>query len=230
MSTDKKTPYKLYHFALCPFSRKVRIFLHEKGLDASLITEKFWEKSKDFLKINPYGEVPVLELCDDNKKITGSDVICEYLEEISTTNKLLGNSPEMRAEVRRINNWFDWKFFNEVGKHVIYEKVIKYYKNQGNPNTEAIRVAKINIHYHLQYIEFLLKDTKWLAGNKLTLADLTVAAHLSVLDYLGDIEWEKYAILKEWYVLVKSRPSFKNILNDYISGFSPARYYADLDF
>ena len=230
MNTAIKTPYKLYHFPLCPFSRKVRIFLGEKNFNADLVNKNFWEKSKDLLIINPKGEVPILELYESQQRIIGSNVICEYLEEKSAANRLLGNSPETRAEVRRINNWFDWKFFPEVSKYIISEKLIKYYKNQGHVNPEAIRVAKINISYHLRYIEYLLKERKWLAGNKLTLADLTTAAHLSSLDYLGDVEWEKYNIVKEWYMLVKSRPSLANILNDYISGFPPSRNYADLDF
>jgi glutathione S-transferase len=225
-----KTLYKLYQFPLCPFSRKVRVFLAEKKIRADLTVENFWERRKSFLSINPAGQVPALVIYETGQALVGSNVICEFLEETNTAHRLMGNSPENRAEVRRICDWFDHKFFSEVGKHVLYEKIIKYYKNEGTASPEALRVAKSNIIYHLDYLEFLLRDTTWLVGNKMTLADLCAASHLSTLDYLGDVPWEKHQSVKEWYALIKSRPSFAPILDDYISGFTPARHYSDLDF
>ena len=70
----------------------------------------------------------------------------------------------------------------------------------------------------------------WLAGDRLTLADLTAAAHLSCVDYLGDVPWDQYEEAKTWYARIKSRPSFRPLLADYIPGLAPAPIYADLDF
>ncbi|MBO5441660.1 MAG: glutathione S-transferase family protein, partial [Alphaproteobacteria bacterium] len=70
----------------------------------------------------------------------------------------------------------------------------------------------------------------YIAGKELSLADLTVAAHLSIIDYLGDISWNEYKNAKLWYAKIKSRPSFKDILKENIRGILPSKSYADLDF
>ena len=83
---------------------------------------------------------------------------------------------------------------------------------------------------HGDYIGELVDARNWLAGEEISLADMAAAAHLSCLDYLGDIPWEEFSQVKDWYVRVKSRPSFRPLLGDYISGMPPPRHYADLDF
>jgi glutathione S-transferase len=75
-----------------------------------------------------------------------------------------------------------------------------------------------------------LDQRRWLAGNEMSLADFTAAAHLSCLDYISDVDWNRHAVLKDWYAKIKSRPSFRPLLADQISGFPPAQHYADLDF
>ena len=82
----------------------------------------------------------------------------------------------------------------------------------------------------MEYIDYLSDRNSYLAGNTLTLADLTVAAHLSILDYLGDVPWEEYKNAKLWYAKIKSRPSFKEILKDNIKGIPPSSNYTNLDF
>ena len=62
------------------------------------------------------------------------------------------------------------------------------------------------------------------------MADISAAANLSILDYLGDIPWDDYKNAKLWYSKIKSRPCFKDILKDNIKGILPARHYANLDF
>ena len=222
--------YKLYQFPLCPFSRKARIFLIEKNITVDLAVENFWEKRKNFMALNPTGEVPVLFSYDDNFTICGSTIICEYLEEKYGGVKLIGDEPTYRAEIKRLDHWFDNKFFNEVVKYILYEKVIKYYKNETPPNLSYIRAAKINLSYHMEYLSHLLNKHKWLAGNKISLADISAASHISILDYLGHISWKEYKIVKEWYILIKSRPSFNTILQDFVVGFKPANNYNNLDF
>ena len=94
-----------------------------------------------------------------------------------------------------------------------------------------IRAAKSNLKYHLDYIGYLTERYRgWLAGDYFSLADVTAAAHLSVLDYLGDIAWDEHETTKEWYARVKSRPSFRPLLADHIPGAPPPRHYTDLDF
>ena len=61
-------------------------------------------------------------------------------------------------------------------------------------------------------------------------ADLAAAAHLSCVDFLGDVSWGEDEAAKHWYARVKSRPSFRAILSDRLPGITPAPDYADLDF
>jgi glutathione S-transferase len=71
---------------------------------------------------------------------------------------------------------------------------------------------------------------KWLAGDDFTLADITAAAHLSTLDYIGDVPWASHENVKDWYARIKSRPSFRPLLSDRIPNAPPPKHYADLDF
>jgi glutathione S-transferase len=69
-----------------------------------------------------------------------------------------------------------------------------------------------------------------LTARECTLADLAVAAHLSALDYFGEIPWAEYPAAAEWYVRMKSRPSFRTLLSDRVPGQPPTATYAELDF
>jgi len=110
------------------------------------------------------------------------------------------------------------------------KKIIKTVSKSGAPNSQAIQAAKKNILYHLDYISFLRGDNRYIAGDKPTLADFTAAAQLSVLDFVGDVPWHHNQNTKDWYALVKSRPSFKPLLLDKIPNFHPPANYANPDF
>ncbi len=219
----------LYHFSLSPFCRKVRIVLLEKKIEADLRMENVWERRQAFLSLNPAGDVPVL-VEPDGTALSGSDAICEFLEEIYPEPPLIGRHPLERAEVRRLVAWFDRKFNAEVTENLVGEKVMKRMRGHGAPDSRAIRAGYANIHTHLDYVAYLIERRKWLAGDRLSLADVAAAAHFSAVDYLGDVPWEEHEVAKEWYARVKSRPSFRPILADHVSGASPAKHYADLDF
>ncbi len=226
----------LYHYPLHPFSRKIRLMLAEKQLPFEEKIEQYWERRPAFLAMNPASSVPVL-VEEGGLTLSDSNAIVEYLEEKYPERSLLrtsmsegDHSIKEKSEVRRISGWFNNKFYYEVTKYILDEKVFKYYKRQGAPNSSAIRAAKHNILYHLDYIAYLLQKRKWLAGNVITLADLTAAAQLSVLDYLGDVPWSYNAEVKQWYAVLKSRPSFQPLLDDRLTSFKPPSYYRDLDF
>lgn len=219
----------LYHLWLHPASRKVRIALAEKGLEFELKIEKVWERRTEFLAINPAGDVPVL-IEPDNTILTDSQVISEYLNEVYTKVDLIGREPLQRAETRRLVSWFDQKFNAEVTENLVGEKMTKRFLKMGEPHGPAIRAGHANIHYHLDYIGFLTERRRWLAGDDFSLADITAASHLSAIDYIGDVPWNEHRAAKDWYARVKSRPSFKSLLEDIIPGFSPPSHYQDLDF
>ncbi len=220
----------LYHYMLCPFSRKIRLALGEKRLDFDVENERFWERRDGFLTLNPAGQVPVF--VDLNGTVLAdSAVICEYLEEAYPERLLIGNGVAHRAEVRRLAAWFDGKFAHEVSLPLIFEKTLRRFMREAGPtNSQAIRQAKSMINYHLDYISWLIDRRKWLAGDDLSLADLAAAAHLSVIDYLGDVPWDNHDVAKDWYMRIKSRPSFRPILQDRLGGLTSAEHYQSLDF
>ncbi len=219
----------LYHFWISPACRQVRLALEEKGLDFDLRIEKTWERRDRFLGMNPAGEVPVL-LDENDVIISGNQAICEYLEEVYSDTPLMPSNPVERAEIRRLMTWFDRKFYAEVTDNLVEEKIMKRLNKSGTPNTAAIRAGHHNIHYHLDYITYLIERRSWLAGEEFSLADITAAAQLSCIDYLSDVPWEQHPTAKVWYSRVKSRPSFRGILGDNLPGMPAPKHYADLDF
>lgn len=224
----------LYHQWLCPFSRKVRIALNEKRLEFQLRAEDVNRRREEFLALNPAAEVPVL-VDEDGTVVADSTVICEYLDERYDDPALLGapddsNAVAFRAEARRLSQWFDLKFRAEVTANLVDEKINKRVLGLGQPNSAAIRAGFANLNNHLAYVAYLVERRNWLAGDGFSIADLAAAAHLSCVDYLGDVQWEDYPSVKEWYARVKSRPSFRPLLADHIPGTPPPRHYADLDF
>ena len=219
----------LYHLWLSPNSRKVRLVMAEKKLDFEMKIERTWERRDEYLAMNPTGKVPLL-VEDDGSVIADSTVICEYLDELHPDPPLIGRGAAARAETRRLVAWFDGKFSAEVSDNLIGEKIIKQFLGLGEPSVSAIRAGLANLKTHLDYISWLADSRNWLAGDDLSLADLTAAAHLSALDYLGDVPWEDHARAKEWYVRLKSRPSFRPLLKDRIPGLTPPKHYANLDF
>ena len=220
---------QLHHFWLSPFSRKVRLVLAEKKLEFELKAEPVWERRDAFLSLNPAGEVPVLEE-EDGTVLCDSTVICEYLDEVYADTPLLGADAKERAEIRRLVAWFDGKFNREVTEHLLGEKLLKRFFSTGTPDTKILRAGRTNAAYHLDYIGWLFERRDWLAGEHLTMADIAAAAQISVIDYMGDINWSKHPRARDWYMRIKSRPAMRDILADRQASFPPSPHYADLDF
>jgi glutathione S-transferase len=219
---------RLLHFPLGPFSRKVRIVLREKELDAELEAVEPWRQPEALAALNPAAEVPVL--LDGERVICDSWAICEYLEETRPERRLLALDPVERAEVRRLVAWFDVKFVREVTDPIWREKVLKFAVSRETPNSAAVRVGVANLHAHLGYIAYLFEQRNWLAGDHISLADAAAGAQLSVLDYLGDVPWDAHPGAKLYYARLKSRPSFRALLADRSPCLKPAAHYDDLDF
>jgi glutathione S-transferase len=219
----------LYHLPLSPYSRKVRLALAEKRIPFDLRAERVWERREEFLAMNPACTVPVLQ--DGNGLVLAdSYAICEYLDEAYPDGPLLGRTLAERAEVRRLVAWFDVKFYAEVTRNLLYEKQMKRQLGRGNPDAASIRAGYANLKPHLDYIGWLAETRAWLAGPSISLADLAAAAHLSALDYIGDVDWSLCDSAKDWYARIKSRPSFRPLLGERVSGLAPPAHYADLDF
>jgi glutathione S-transferase len=219
---------RLYHVPLSPFCRKVRLSLAEKKIEVERVEERYWEQDPDFMRRNPAGKVPVLQL--DGIIMSESAAICEYIEETRPEPSLMPSDPVKRLEVRRLVNWFDDKFHTEVTAKLLYERVNKKVMGQGFPDSRNVKDGAKAIKYHIDYMAWLLDHRRWLAGDVMTLADFAAAAHLSSLDYISDVDWNRSDVVKDWYAKIKSRPAFRSLLADQVPGFPPPKHYNDLDF
>lgn len=218
----------LVHHPISPFARKIRLQMSEKKMLFVLRDEEPWRLSEDVYKLNPSGELPIF--LNDGKVISGNYAISEYLEEIKTDVPLLYGNAEDKAEIRRLIDWFDNKFYKDVYRNLVYEKVHKRFAAGLAPDSKILKIGLNNLNYHLEYIEWLLEQRQYLATETISLADLAAAAQISVVDYLGGIPWDDFKNAKIWYSKIKSRPAFKDILKDNIKGILPAKHYANLDF
>lgn len=219
----------LYHHTLLPTARTVRLALHEKRLEFTAALTDPWTPNDDLLALNPAGELPVL-VDEDAVVICDGWTICEYLDEVYLQPTLLGRTPKERAEARRLSAWFSRKFHQEVTQHLAGEKLTRRLMHNAAPDSRALRAGRENIHTHLHYIAWLTERRSWLAGDDITYADLSAAAEISLIDYSGDVPWSAHPLAKEWYVRLKSRPSFRCLLADQLPGIAPSPIYADLDF
>jgi glutathione S-transferase len=224
----------LLHFSLDPFSRRVRLAMAEYGMLFELTEERPWTPSERLFNLNPAGIVPVL-VEEGGAPVSGIEAITEYLEETrGNTVNLIPGSASAKAEVRRLAGWFDTKFYAEVSEPIITEKIIRRFMTRetggGAPDMARVRYGLSRLRDHLDYIGTLADHRSWLAGEALSIADFAAAAHLSVIDYLGDVPWSDFPVAKGWYQRIKSRPSFRPLLSDTLRGMPPQSDYANLDF
>jgi glutathione S-transferase len=221
---------RLHNFQLSPFCRKVRLVLGEKKLPFESLPERPWEPRGDLLPLDPSGQLPVL-IEDGGFAVSDSQAIVEYIEEMHPDPALMPKRAADRAEVRRLAAWFDRFFFAEVSSVVVREKLLKRYRQAASPepNLPALRASLEALRGHLEFIVKLAEQRDFLAG-AMSLADFSAAAHLSCIDYFGDVPWDDFPRAREWYARLKSRPCFRPLLADHVPGFQPAPDYANLDF
>ena len=219
----------LHHYPLAASSRLIRLQCGEYKLSLDLVTQLPWLRDKKLLALNPAGELPVFE-DETHGVICGARVISEWIEETVDNNFLMPKKAGERAEVRRLIDWFEGKFTLEVTRPLLRERVIKRFQSGQPASSQILRAALANAQIHLGYVDWLAGQYSWLAGADISLADLSAAAHISVLDYFGDVDWQRYPEVKLWYMKLKSRPGFRALLSDVLVGMPPASHYSNLDF
>lgn len=220
---------ELFHDPMSPFCRKVRVVLDEMGVRFSLTREDVSLQRDEFLALIPAGEVPVL-IDGSGSVLADSQAIVEYLQDIHKEPDLLGENPAERAETRRLVAWFDGRMYQEVTRMIIEEKIQKWRQRRGKPDSAILAAARGRLRLHLDDMERLLATRFWLAGERFSLADIAAASQISCIDYVGDIPWSSSLATREWYARIKSRPSFRPILQDRLAGMPPDDHYADPDF
>jgi glutathione S-transferase len=221
--------WQLYQVPLCPFSRKVRLLLGEKGVGYEPVRESPWQRRDEFLDLNPTGQVPVMVDSERGVTLIDSSVICEFFEETVTKSPMLNGTAPDRAEIRRLVIWFDIYFYRDITAPLLNERMLKRLVYRQAPDGQALRGAMKAAVEYLDYIDYLLDHRTWLAGPMMSLADLAAAAQISVADYLGGIDWKSHEQAKRWYIGMKSRPSFRNLLTERMDGIAPPADYEKLD-
>lgn len=222
--------WQLYQFPLCPFSRKVRLLLGEKAVGYELVREHPWLKRDEFVDMNPAAQTPVMVHTANGTTLLDSQAICEYFDETVDRAPMIAGTAADRAEVRRLVSWFDHKMFAEVVGPLLFERMEKRLIHRAAPDGGMLREAMRLANAHLDYMDYLLDHRRWLAGSVFSLADLAGAAHLSVADYLGGIDWRGHAQTAQWYAGLKSRPSFRPLLGERMEVISPPAHYDKVDF
>ena len=221
--------WQLYQFPLCPFSRKVRLLMSEKGIAYELWRENPWEGRDEFFVMNPAGRTPVLREPDKGITLCDSRAICEYFEETVDRVQLIGGTAVNRAEVRRLVALFDENFYHDVTAPLMRERMKKRLVTRESPDSRALREAMKLAHEHLYYIDYLVDHRPWLAGATMSLADIAAAAQISVADYLSGIDWKSHEQSQGWYNAMKSRPSFRPLLSERMEGIQPPSHYPEID-
>jgi glutathione S-transferase len=204
----------------------------EYGIGIELEDIKPWARDPALLEINPAATVPIL-IPDDEPPVVGALAVIHAIEERYTPTAVAGlfpSRPAPRNEMWRLLEWVLVKLNDEVTRYILEEKIVKRDQRGAVPDPGVLRVAKANLAEHLHYFNWLFATRSWIAGDSMTLADFALAAHLSSLDYLGDVLWDTSPETRQWYARIKSRPAFRTLLNDRIGGMPAAAGYADLDF
>jgi glutathione S-transferase len=222
--------WQLFQFPLCPFSRKVRLLLGEKGVGYELVRESPWERRDEFLDLNPAGRTPMMVEADKGTVLIDSWAICEFFEETVNKAPMINGTAINRAEIRRLVAWFDEQFFADVVAPLMHERMKKRLIERVSPDARVLREAMKLALNHLDYTDFLLDHRNWLGGATMSLADLTAAAHISVADYLGGIDWRGHEQTRRWYSGLKSRPSFRPLLSERMEVIGPPQHYDKVDF
>ena len=196
---------KLYEFPLSPFCRKVKVVLYEKNIPfASVFVDLFKgaTKAEEYLKLNPFGRVPVL--IDGETVLYESTVINEYLEEKFSNPPLLPKDPVKRAKARMMDEAFDNYFMGPLG--AIFTE--KFMKPAGQANEAVIRENMAKLDGVLRVLEKELEGKDYLAG-EFSLGDIGFAVQLPRAESMFGLKFDGYPRLQAWLKRITSRPAYQ---------------------
>ena len=197
---------KLHDFPQSPNCRKVRVYLAEKGLKVPLQPVNLLageQSSPEFLRLNPFGAVPILEL-DDGTVIPESLAIIEYFEDLHPEPPLLGTDPLTRALVRAWERRCELGVFLQATRRFLHSS--PFFANRVEQNPKVVEEAGQVMRARLALINDQLKDREWVAG-PFSLADITLLVGIefaAASQFSLDPSWTH---LGRWYEAMKKRPS-----------------------
>lgn len=226
------SPAVLYHFTFHPASRAARLALGEAKVAWGEEVVRPWDETCPLFSLNPSGMPPVLKVVERGRDLLlcELDAILGWIDDRAKGELMLSSDVAERAEARRLTTWFARRFSDDVDAVLLHERVEKPLLKLGSPDARQLREGREALREHLATLEALASAREWLAGRRMSQADLIAAGHISVLDYFGEVPWAIAPSLKLWYSKIKSRPSFRVLLSDRFPGVPPASWYTDLDF
>jgi glutathione S-transferase len=199
---------KLYDFLPCPFGQKVRVVLAEKGLSyelAPIDIAQGEQRKRDFLRLNPFGRVPVL--VDEDITIYDSTVIAEYLEDEYPEPPLLPpvGSSALRARARMWEDFADTSFTPQVG-----QLMAELTKNEGDRDASRLQRLQQTVDQMLTFLNHELQGQEFLTG-QFSVADIAFVPRLVVLPDLGIDAALNRPNVDGWYKRMIERPSIQNL-------------------
>jgi glutathione S-transferase len=198
---------KLYDYPDCPFCQKVRVVLAEKDLEYEKIfvdLRKQEQKLPDFLRLNPYGKVPVL--VDEDAVIYDSTIINEYLEDEYPIPSLMPEDSQGRARVRMMEDYCDNSFIPPTTMLLTQLR-----KTEAERDVQRVEQARDELRRALYFLRDSLGGQDHLVGKDFTLADAAFAPRIMVLGRLG-IELEPaLSGVQAWIDRIRARPSVRTL-------------------
>ncbi len=224
----------LYHNPICPLSRQVRFYLEELNINHELKKVNYTSRTLNpgfvIKKENFFDNFPILNVKEDNLSLIGEYSIIEFLSENYKNFIFMPQDKVIKADIRNYLNTLNKKFFYNTSYIYIEEKFIRFANRVGVPRTDFLRRAKQNIIKYFYFISDILSENSFLIHDKISSVDIALASHISVLDYFSAINWDMWYHIGNWYSIIKSRSSFRKLLQDRIPGFLPPEHYSKLDF
>ncbi|MEE9282234.1 MAG: glutathione S-transferase family protein [Myxococcota bacterium] len=200
---------KLYDTTMAPNPRRVRVFLAEKGVDVPLEPVDLGEaenRQPAFLAKNPMGGVPVLEL-DDGTCIAESVAICRYFEELRPKPPLMGVDPLDKARVEMWNRRMEFGALGNVTG--CFRNTNDFFKGRVTQVPEYGEVCREGAVKQLVWLDEVLADREFVAGERYTIADITL---LIAIDFARVIRLRidpEQKNLARWHEAASNRPSAK---------------------
>lgn len=200
---------KLYN-SMGPNPHVVRMFAAEAGVDLTLEDIDLMagvNRQEEFLKLNPSGQLPCLEL-DDGTRIAEITAICEYLDEVGTATSLIGDSPEARANTRMWTRRVDLNICEPLANGFRYSEGLPIFKDRMITIPEAAEGLKSIAREKLAWLNGLMDDERqFIAGDSISLADVLLFCMLDFGNTVGQPFDEQLANIKPWFDRMKNRSS-----------------------
>jgi len=198
------------HNSIGPNPRVVRMFMKEKGIEMPLVKVDIMggeNRREPYLSKNPSGQCPALEL-DNGKCIAEVTAICEYLDEIKKdTPSLIGNTPEERAETRMWTRRIDLNICEPLVNGFRFSDGLKLFKERIRTIPEAADGLKATARDRVAWLDKQLEGKQYLAGNRLTLADVLLFCFIDFGTQVGQPFDTGLKNVNAWYERMKARPS-----------------------